>query len=169
MSAISSWAKEDRPRERLVDKGAQSLSETDLLAILLRSGSHTNSALDLARQIQDYTVCNGGWDRVGAQELSRIPGVGLAKAATLMAAVEWSKRLRAAKILKPKILKGSSQAWYFCREKLIEKSKERACHREGKMFKCRHQLSVSRLSVRLVGAWVLEATGWPLEKKFVSF
>ena len=52
-TGIKSWPKDDRPREKLLKNGEQSLSNSELLAILLRSGIKGNSAIDLARQILD--------------------------------------------------------------------------------------------------------------------
>ncbi|MDD3458842.1 MAG: hypothetical protein PHO74_05150, partial [Weeksellaceae bacterium] len=49
--SIKNWAEDDRPREKMLSKGQQSLSDSELLAILLRSGDRQNSALDLAKQI----------------------------------------------------------------------------------------------------------------------
>ncbi|MFY9150290.1 MAG: UPF0758 domain-containing protein, partial [Smithellaceae bacterium] len=52
-STIKNWPQDDRPREKLLKKGATTLSNSELLAILLRSGVRGNSAIDLAREILD--------------------------------------------------------------------------------------------------------------------
>ena len=54
ISSIKTWSVDDRPREKLIEKGAQSLSNAELLAILLGSGSRDESAVDLAKRILNY-------------------------------------------------------------------------------------------------------------------
>ncbi len=92
--AITTWPEEERPRERLLRCGPGSLTDAELLAILLRSGSGSSSALDVARG-----VLNGGglreMARKNAEELIRVQGVGLAKAVEILAAVEIGRRLQA--------------------------------------------------------------------------
>ncbi len=91
---IKQMAEDERPREKLVKYGANSLSNTELLAILIRTGTKYASAIDLAQQIlstnqeglrvlTDSTV----------EELSCIKGIGLSKAAQMLAAIELGKRL----------------------------------------------------------------------------
>lgn len=83
----------ERPRERLLDKGAQALSDGELLAILLRSGRRGESALDMARRL--LSVAGGrlsGLFECEPEKLASLPGVGLSKAATLLAAFELGRR-----------------------------------------------------------------------------
>jgi DNA repair protein RadC len=92
--AITTWPEEERPRERLLRCGPGSLTDAELLAILLRSGSGSSSALDVARGVLD----GGGlreMARKNAEELIRVQGVGLAKAVEILAAVEIGRRLQA--------------------------------------------------------------------------
>ena len=86
---------EERPREKLIRRGAAALSDTELLAILLRTGTPSVSVLHLAEEVlakyQDkglVSIMN-----VSPQEIASIHGVGLAKAATIVAAVELGRRL----------------------------------------------------------------------------
>lgn len=84
----------ERPREKLIEKGAASLSNQELLAILLRTGTQGLSAIDLATRI----LCegSGGLGHLGrcrVDELIRIEGVGKAKACQLLAALELGKRM----------------------------------------------------------------------------
>lgn len=91
--AITTWPEEERPRERLLRCGPGSLTDAELLAILLRSGSGSSSALDVARGVLD----GGGlreMARKNAEELIRVQGVGLAKAVEILAAVEIGRRLQ---------------------------------------------------------------------------
>ncbi|MER3400118.1 MAG: hypothetical protein C4313_03120 [Thermoflexus sp.] len=86
----------ERPRERLLRLGPGALSTAELLAILLRTGRRGENALQLAQRV--LQACGGlpGLARTSAHELARFPGVGLAKAAQLQAAIELGRRLAAA-------------------------------------------------------------------------
>lgn len=90
---IAAWPAEERPRERLFDLGARALSETELLALLLRSGTRQQSAMGLARRIQAVVLSRGGWAQTQVADLCAVGGLGPAKAATLMAALELGRRL----------------------------------------------------------------------------
>ena len=91
---ISSWAEDDKPREKLQAKGVSVLSTNELLAILLRSGSGGESALDLARRM--LADCNNDLNvmaRWGVRDFTnRYKGVGVAKAASIIAAFELARR-----------------------------------------------------------------------------
>jgi DNA repair protein RadC len=89
---LPEWPEEERPRERLLDLGPRVLSEAELLALLLRSGTRGMNALGLARRIQALVRARGGWLQVQAADLCSLPGLGPAKAATLMAALELGRR-----------------------------------------------------------------------------
>jgi DNA repair protein RadC len=92
-SGIKNWAKEDRPREKMLQKGAFSLSDSELLAILLGSGNKNETAVDLARRIlKDADDNLQELSKHTVQSLSKYNGVGLAKAVTVMAALELGKR-----------------------------------------------------------------------------
>jgi len=90
--AIRDWPAADRPREKLLAKGAQALSEAELLAIFLRTGVKGRSALDLARQmLKEF----GGLRALLAaeqKELCKLPGMGPAKYAQLQAGLEMARR-----------------------------------------------------------------------------
>ncbi|TCZ75030.1 RadC family protein [Flaviaesturariibacter aridisoli] len=94
--SIKSWAKDDRPREKLLHKGAETLSDSELLAILIGSGTPQHSALDLARLLlQGAQNSLSGLARQSATELMRVPGIGSARAVTLAAALELGRRCQA--------------------------------------------------------------------------
>lgn len=91
---IRSWAADDQPREKLQQKGVSSLSNNELLAIILRSGSDGETALDLSRRI--LADCSNDLNALGklnSRELiNRYKGVGMAKATAIIAAVELGRR-----------------------------------------------------------------------------
>ena len=91
---ISSWAGDDKPREKLLFKGVSALSTNELLAILLRSGSDGESALDLARRIlSDHNNDLNAIARLGIRDFMNVyKGVGVAKAASVIAAFELGRR-----------------------------------------------------------------------------
>jgi len=82
-----------RPRERLLREGAQSLTDPELLAILLRTGTATSTALELAAVVLTYFNGLRGLVQASVEELSEIKGVGPAKAAQIKAALELGKRV----------------------------------------------------------------------------
>jgi len=93
---IAHWPEAERPRERLLAQGAQSLTDAQLLAILLRVGRRRSSALQVGLEVLDHLNGLSGLAHCGIEELCAIPGVGAAKAAQLKAAIELGKRVLAA-------------------------------------------------------------------------
>lgn len=90
--AIRVWAEEDQPREKLITKGAEALTESELLAILLASGNREYSAIDLGRKlIEDYGSLHR-LSRATVEELIKYPGIGKAKAVGIVAAFELYRR-----------------------------------------------------------------------------
>jgi DNA repair protein RadC len=90
---IKSWSPEDRPREKLVLKGTSSLSDAELIAILLGSGTTTMSAVELAKRILqsvDYNLHDLA--RLSVKDLTKLKGIGEAKAITIIAALELGRR-----------------------------------------------------------------------------
>ena len=91
--ALSTWAVEERPREKVMARGVQYLSDAELLAILLGSGTRHRTAVELARVILKNAGNNLNLlGRMGIEELVRIKGVGPAKAITILAALELGRR-----------------------------------------------------------------------------
>ena len=90
---INQWAEEDRPREKLMQLGAEALSNAELLAILIGSGSTEESAVDLMKRV--LNDCNNNLNTLGKmsiRELCQYKGVGEAKAISILAACELGKR-----------------------------------------------------------------------------
>jgi DNA repair protein RadC len=92
--AIKDWAPEDRPRERLITHRPASLGQAELLAIIIRNGSPKHSALELARQVLDRCGDLHSLGKCTVEELMKIAGIGQAKAAAIVAALELGRRLR---------------------------------------------------------------------------
>ena len=89
MKAIKNWAPEDRPRERLLLNGAETLSKAELLAILIGSGVPGKSAVEVMRGIlSDYGDSLMLLAKASVQELMRYEGIGEAKAVTILAACQ---------------------------------------------------------------------------------
>lgn len=90
---INQWAEEDRPREKMATQGAQALSNAELLAILIGSGSTKESAVELMKRV--LNDCNNNLNTLGKksiEDLTAYNGVGPAKAITILAACELGKR-----------------------------------------------------------------------------
>lgn len=96
----------EKPRERLQEKGVSSLSNIELFAIILETGSRTESVVDLANKvIAKYSEIADMRDAT-LQELTEINGIGLAKAAKVLAAIEISKRIGQQKINTCPVIRG---------------------------------------------------------------
>lgn len=108
MTRIKDWPKGERPRERLVKDGAQVLSDAQLLAILLRTGSSRVNAVQLAIDILEQFNSLPNLVNLSIHELCSIRGIGTAKAAQLKAAVELGRRSLAPPLVNGAKL-GSSQ------------------------------------------------------------
>jgi DNA repair protein RadC len=92
---IKCWAEDDRPREKLLLKGKTALSDAELIAILIGSGSRNESAVDLSKRIL-LSVDNNLNDlgKINLQQLTNFKGIGEAKAITILAAMELGRRRR---------------------------------------------------------------------------
>lgn len=104
MHSIKDWSADDRPREKLIEKGSKSLSDAELLGILLGSGSRNESAVGLAKRILNYAQNNlTELGRLGVEDLMQFKGVGEAKAVTLCSAFELARRRKSEVIERIKI------------------------------------------------------------------
>lgn len=107
--SIKQWAKDDRPREKLLLKGAESLSDSELLAILIVNGTRSKSALDLAREILNLGKNNlPELGKLTVKQLMKIKGIGEAKAIAIVAALEIGRRRQALNFLEKDIVTSSS-------------------------------------------------------------
>ena len=91
--SIKNWAEDDRPREKLLNKGASVLSDAELLTIMIGSGSRNESAVQLCRKILKASHDNlNELARLSIDELCKFKGIGEAKAITISAALELGNR-----------------------------------------------------------------------------
>ncbi len=102
---IKQWAKDDRPREKLLGQGPPHLSDSELVAILLQHGTRDKTAVDLAKEIMQLGKNNlNELGKLTVKELMRIKGVGEAKAITIAAALEIGRRRQAGSYLQKPIM-----------------------------------------------------------------
>ena len=94
LTGIKSWPKEDRPREKLLKKGARNLSNSELLAILLRTGTNGVSAIDLARKVIKKFGTFRNMIQTDVRDWKGFKGLGNAKVAHIQAALEIGRRFR---------------------------------------------------------------------------
>lgn len=113
--SIKQWAKDDRPREKLLSKGSEALSNSELLAILIHNGTKQKTAVDLAKEILKLGKDDlGQLGRLSVKELMKIKGIGEAKAITIAAALELGRRRQAASLMeKTKISDSTDIAGYL--------------------------------------------------------
>ena len=91
---IKTWIEKDRPRERLLQNGKEALSDAELLAVLIGSGSRKESAVDLCRRILSEQRSLNQLGKLSVEQLRRYNGIGEAKAISIVAAMELGRRRR---------------------------------------------------------------------------
>lgn len=110
---ITTWAEEDRPREKLLAQGRRSLSDAELIAILIGSGSRSESAVDLSKRILNAYQNNlNTLGKLSVQELSKFKGIGEAKAISIIAALELGRRRKEVDTPELKCIFSSSDIFY---------------------------------------------------------
>lgn len=123
--SIKSWAKDDRPREKLLLKGAENLSDSELLAILIHNGTREKSAVDLAKEIlkagKDSLAELG---KLSARELMKIKGIGEAKAVAIAAALEIGRRRQINLPIQKSVVTTSSETAAFLQSKFKDFQQE---------------------------------------------
>ncbi len=110
--SIKGWSIDDRPREKMIVKGASALSDAELIAILIASGNSEESAVDLARRI--LKSVSNDWNKLSSlsiKELMQFKGIGQAKAVTITAALELGKRKRAQEAKEARRIVNSNTAY----------------------------------------------------------
>ncbi|WP_347839663.1 DNA repair protein RadC [uncultured Draconibacterium sp.] len=108
---IKDWAAEDRPREKLLAKGARSLTDAELIALLIGSGNLEETAVELSRRI--LAAVENNLNELGRKNIEffkNFNGIGDAKAVTIAAALELGKRRKEADVFHKKQISGSSDA-----------------------------------------------------------
>lgn len=126
MAAIKNWNEDDRPREKMMLKGMESLSNSELLAILINNGTRDRSAVDVCKQLM--TSVNNDLQRLGKMSVKEImqlktKGIGEAKAITIAAALELGTR-RNAEESRKHVVTHSSDVAHYLRAKLQHKKHE---------------------------------------------
>lgn len=123
--AIRNWAEDDRPREKLKTKGRNALSDAELIAIILGTGTRRESAVDVAKKILNAVHDNLiELSRLGLHDLVSFEGVGEAKAIGIMAALELGKRRNESEALSRDKITSSRDAFQIFRTVLGDKTYE---------------------------------------------
>lgn len=98
---IKSWAEEDRPREKLLLKGRHTLTDAELIAILIGSGTKKESAVELSKKILSQFSNNlNELAKLSVQDLTKFKGIGEAKAISIVAALELGRRRKETEVIK---------------------------------------------------------------------
>ena len=106
--SIKNWSEDDRPREKLLNKGKDSLSDAELVAILIGSGSRNESAVELCKRILASTNNNlSALGKLSIKQLMEFKGIGEAKAISILAALELGRRRRTEEALQLKKIESS--------------------------------------------------------------
>ena len=124
---IAQWQAGEGPRDKLLQRGEQALSDAELLAIMLRSGYRNCSALDLARELLQEFGGLAGLMRVESPRLLAWPGVGAAKYAQLRAALELARRQALQVMRSGDVLTSPGETLRFLQYHLGSRSREVFC------------------------------------------
>jgi DNA repair protein RadC len=117
--SIKHWAKDDRPREKLLTRGAENLSNSELLAILIQKGTREQSAVDLAKDILRLGKNNlVELGKVSVRDLMKIKGIGEAKAISIAAALELGRRRQGSASLARPVIRASQDIAGFLQSAL---------------------------------------------------
>lgn len=122
---INQWAEEDRPREKMMAHGAMVLTDAELLAILIGSGSQDETAVELMRRV--LAACNNNLNELGKlslEQLCAFKGIGPAKAVTVMAACELGRRRKLAEVEERLVVRTSRDVYNYFHPKLADQPVE---------------------------------------------
>jgi DNA repair protein RadC len=123
--SIKHWAKDDRPREKLLLSGAENLSNSELLAILIHKGTLDKSAVDLAKEVMKLGKNNlSELGKLSVKQLMKIKGIGSAKAISIVAALELGRRRQAGSVLEKPVINSSSDIARYLQSKLGDYRRE---------------------------------------------
>jgi len=120
-NSIKNWADDDRPREKMLARGRTALTDAELIAILLRSGNNKESAVALAQRIlsesgNDLSVLAG----FSVEKLMKFPGIGEAKALSLVAALELGRRKIESSVKKRNTVSSSREVYEYMQSVLTD-------------------------------------------------
>ncbi len=138
---IKSWAEEDRPREKLLLKGKASLSDAELLGILIATGIQNMTAVDIAKVIlQSVQNDLNQLARLSVKDLAKFKGIGEAKAITIVSALELGRRKKATESAEKPRIRSSNDAYEVLRPYLSDLSHEEfwiiLLNRANEVIKC---------------------------------
>ena len=123
--SIKQWAKDDQPREKLRSKGAQVLTDSELIAILIGKGTPKRNAVDVARDVLKLGQNNlAELAKLSVSELMKVSGVGLTKAIVISAALEIGKRREAATAFDKVAISGSKEIAIYIKSLLRDRENE---------------------------------------------
>jgi DNA repair protein RadC len=123
--SIKSWAEEDRPREKLSGQGRRALTDAELIAILIGSGSRTESAVELSKRIlHHYDNDLNKLGKAGISELCKFKGIGEAKAISIIAALEIGRRRDDTEVKVLDEVKSSRDGYNIMRRHLMDLNHE---------------------------------------------
>ncbi|HEY4193990.1 MAG TPA: DNA repair protein RadC [Mucilaginibacter sp.] len=123
--SIKSWAEEDRPREKLSTQGRRALSDAELIAILIGSGSRTESAVELSKRIlHHYDNDLNKLAKASIAELSNFRGIGEAKAISIIAALEIGRRRNDTETKAIETILSSKDGYNIMRRHLVDLNHE---------------------------------------------
>ena len=107
-TSIKSWAVDDRPREKMLSKGAAALSNSELIALLINNGSRDKSAVELSKELLKLGQDNlNELGKLSLKEFQQVKGIGVAKAISIAAALELGRRRQAAASLNKPFVRSS--------------------------------------------------------------
>ncbi len=155
LNSIKSWSVDDRPREKMLAKGRQSLTDSELLAIILGSGSRGESAVDLSKRIlNDHQNNLNQLGKISIKDLVKnYKGVGEAKAINIVAALELGRRRQETDPIERALISSSKDAFLILHPLLADLPYEEfwivLCNRANKVI---HKQSVGRGGVHSVVA-----------------
>lgn len=148
--SIKTWAEDDRPREKLALKGKSALSDSELLAIVLGSGSRNQSAVELAQDLLRYVEFDlASFSKLSINELKKFNGVGEAKAISILAAFELGRRRKETEPVSRLKITSSKMVYDHMSAYLLDLQHEEffilLLNRANEILKCK-QVSIGGLS-----------------------
>jgi DNA repair protein RadC len=119
--SIKQWAEEDRPREKLLLKGRSVLTDAELIAILIGSGTATMSAVDLAKHLLAETGNNlNALAQLSVKDLMKFKGIGEAKAISIVSALELGRRRKSEEPARKNIIRSSKDIYEIMKPELLD-------------------------------------------------
>lgn len=159
---ILKWAEEDRPREKLLLKGRGALSDAELIAILIGSGSKKLSAVDLSKHI--LASVNNDLNllaKLSVSELQKFNGIGEAKAISIISALEIGRRRKETEVVKLSAIKSSGDVYEIIKPELLDQPIEQfwvlTLKRNNTLIQKRH-ISIGGISGTVVDPKVIFKT-----------